>query len=377
VGQLGRPSPGLNLIAGQDRTRRPLRRPVCRSVTGPCQTSGRRGPADNRSVVRRVVVAGGRPGTPHAPPRSGHGYPFSAPALAWRKAPSDDWREAAAKLDGTGRAPTLTAGSEAPLGVPIRSGSPPPLIQPLPGGYGGNAAGPPSRRARTPGSQYRGCGQRWPPSSHDHTPDSATTPGDRTRPAPPPVPGRRSGWHATARPPRVRPRPGWSPPEPTVRRSTGSPSASLRAAFCADPDNAAYFELFTGTGQAIRTGYLSQLGDGVRQLTGRSLPAAGLSAPAHLKRRAGHRCRPGKQAATDATAVIAVRRLRRGTPNHQQLRDHTSAPHPSRSEFGPPVSTRRMRKRNPPGTAWIFLGAETRFTQGPGETEEGCSGNTD
>jgi len=43
-----------------------------------------------------------------------------------------------------------------------------------------------------------------------------------------------------------------------------------RAAFCADPDNAAYFELFTGTGQAIRTGYLSQLGDGVRQLTGRS-----------------------------------------------------------------------------------------------------------
>ena len=43
-----------------------------------------------------------------------------------------------------------------------------------------------------------------------------------------------------------------------------------RAAFSADPDNAAYFELFTGTGQAIRTGYLSQLGDGVQQLTGRS-----------------------------------------------------------------------------------------------------------
>jgi len=43
-----------------------------------------------------------------------------------------------------------------------------------------------------------------------------------------------------------------------------------RASFSADPDNAAYFELFTGTGQAIRTGYLSQLGDGVQQLTGRS-----------------------------------------------------------------------------------------------------------
>jgi len=43
-----------------------------------------------------------------------------------------------------------------------------------------------------------------------------------------------------------------------------------RAAFSADPDNAAYFELFAGTGQAIRTGFLSQLGDGVQQLTGRS-----------------------------------------------------------------------------------------------------------
>lgn len=37
-----------------------------------------------------------------------------------------------------------------------------------------------------------------------------------------------------------------------------------------DPDNAAYLELFTGIGQAIRTGYLSQLGDGVQKLTGRS-----------------------------------------------------------------------------------------------------------
>lgn len=43
-----------------------------------------------------------------------------------------------------------------------------------------------------------------------------------------------------------------------------------RAAFSADPDNSAYFELFAGTGQAIRTGFLSQLGDGVKQLTGRS-----------------------------------------------------------------------------------------------------------
>jgi len=42
-----------------------------------------------------------------------------------------------------------------------------------------------------------------------------------------------------------------------------------RAAFSADPDNAAYFELFAGTGQAIRTGYLSQLGDGVQHLTDR------------------------------------------------------------------------------------------------------------
>ena len=75
-----------------------------------------------RSHYPRSALA--RPGTPHAPSRSGHGYPFSAPALAWRKAPSNAWREAAAKLDGTGRAPTLTAGSEAPRGVPIRSGSP-------------------------------------------------------------------------------------------------------------------------------------------------------------------------------------------------------------------------------------------------------------
>lgn len=42
-----------------------------------------------------------------------------------------------------------------------------------------------------------------------------------------------------------------------------------RAVFSADPDNAAYFELFAGTGRAIRTGYLDQLGGGVHQLTGR------------------------------------------------------------------------------------------------------------
>jgi hypothetical protein len=35
-----------------------------------------------------------------------------------------------------------------------------------------------------------------------------------------------------------------------------------------DSVNAAYFELFTGTGRAIRTGHMSVLGDGVRQLAG-------------------------------------------------------------------------------------------------------------
>lgn len=42
-----------------------------------------------------------------------------------------------------------------------------------------------------------------------------------------------------------------------------------RAAFAADPDNAAYFELYGGTGRAIRTGYLDVLGTGVRELLGR------------------------------------------------------------------------------------------------------------
>jgi hypothetical protein len=47
-----------------------------------------------------------------------------------------------------------------------------------------------------------------------------------------------------------------------------------------DPANAAYFELFTGTGRAIRTGQMSVLGDGVQQLAGhpphalRDLPTA-------------------------------------------------------------------------------------------------------
>ena len=44
---------------------------------------------------------------------------------------------------------------------------------------------------------------------------------------------------------------------------------AYRTAFMADPANAGCFELFTGSGVAIRTGYLSQLGTGVRQLTGR------------------------------------------------------------------------------------------------------------
>ncbi len=43
-----------------------------------------------------------------------------------------------------------------------------------------------------------------------------------------------------------------------------------RAAFQADPRNSAYFELFTGTGQAIRAGYLSELSTAVRDLTGRA-----------------------------------------------------------------------------------------------------------
>jgi NAD(P)H dehydrogenase (quinone) len=44
---------------------------------------------------------------------------------------------------------------------------------------------------------------------------------------------------------------------------------AYRAAFMADPANAGCVELFTGTGTAIRTGYLGQLGTGVLELTGR------------------------------------------------------------------------------------------------------------
>jgi NAD(P)H dehydrogenase (quinone) len=42
-----------------------------------------------------------------------------------------------------------------------------------------------------------------------------------------------------------------------------------RAAFAADPANTGTFELFTGSGRAIREGHLARLGDGVRLLTGR------------------------------------------------------------------------------------------------------------
>ncbi len=42
-----------------------------------------------------------------------------------------------------------------------------------------------------------------------------------------------------------------------------------RVAFCANPHNAEYFELFTGTGRAIREGYLDALGTGILHLTGR------------------------------------------------------------------------------------------------------------
>ncbi|OLB67389.1 MAG: hypothetical protein AUI10_00220 [Actinobacteria bacterium 13_2_20CM_2_72_6] len=46
-----------------------------------------------------------------------------------------------------------------------------------------------------------------------------------------------------------------------------------RAEFMRDPAHAGLFELFTGTGRAIREGHLSEVGDGVRVLTGRA-PAA-------------------------------------------------------------------------------------------------------
>jgi NAD(P)H dehydrogenase (quinone) len=64
-----------------------------------------------------------------------------------------------------------------------------------------------------------------------------------------------------------------------VRERTGVPVERVevdddeyerrRAAFVAEPANAGTFELFTGTGRAIREGWLSVLGDGVEALTGR------------------------------------------------------------------------------------------------------------
>jgi NAD(P)H dehydrogenase (quinone) len=47
-----------------------------------------------------------------------------------------------------------------------------------------------------------------------------------------------------------------------------------RAAFQSDPRNSAYFELFTGTGRAIRTGYLGEQTTAVHELSGR--PASSL-----------------------------------------------------------------------------------------------------
>jgi NAD(P)H dehydrogenase (quinone) len=43
-----------------------------------------------------------------------------------------------------------------------------------------------------------------------------------------------------------------------------------RSAFAADPQNASYIELFTDTGRAIRTGYLSQLTTSAQDLGGRA-----------------------------------------------------------------------------------------------------------
>jgi NAD(P)H dehydrogenase (quinone) len=61
---------------------------------------------------------------------------------------------------------------------------------------------------------------------------------------------------------------------------------AYRTAFMADPANAGCFELFTGSGIAIRTGYLSQLGSGVQQLTGRA-PVTLAQVARHYREQAG------------------------------------------------------------------------------------------
>jgi NAD(P)H dehydrogenase (quinone) len=60
-----------------------------------------------------------------------------------------------------------------------------------------------------------------------------------------------------------------------------------RIAFQAEPRNAGYTELFTGTGVAIRTGFLSEQSDDVLALTGRPPLTLGQIIAAQLPGRAG------------------------------------------------------------------------------------------